>query len=122
MFEVTYNGGNRLDIRLEGKLNRDEMQLALDELAEKSAPIEKGRMLYRVEDFQLPTLGAIGLEFARLPKMFKLIGKFERAAVLADEGWVRRASEIEGALIPGLQIKAFSLAEEDEAEDWLSEN
>ena len=78
-------------------------------------------MLYRVNDFQLPTLGAIAVEFSRLPQLFGLIGKFDRAAVLADKNWVRKVSEIEGALIPGLDIKSFELDQEAEAEAWLAE-
>jgi hypothetical protein len=120
MFNVLPNGPNRLDIEFGGKLDSDEMRIALDELVSKSEGIEHGRMMYRVNDFKLPTLGAIAVEFSRLPEMFKLIRKFDRAAVLADKEWVQKASEIEGALIPGLKIKAFDLDEADEAERWLA--
>ena len=120
MFQVLPNGPNRLDIVFGGKLDSDDMRIALDELFRKSEGIEHGRMLYRVSDFKLPTLGAIAVEFSRLPKMFKLIGKFDRVAVLADKEWVQKASEIEGALIPGLKIKAFDLDDADEAERWLT--
>lgn len=41
--------------------------------------------------------------------------------VLAGQSWVRAISEIEGALIPGLQIKAFAPDEQSEAERWLHE-
>ena len=120
MFNVLPNGPDRLDIEFGGKLDSDEMRIALDELVSKSEGIEHGRMMYRVNDFKLPTLGAIAVEFSRLPEMFKLIRKFDRAAVLADKEWVQKASEIEGALIPGLKIKAFDLDEADEAERWLA--
>ncbi len=120
MFKVTKNGPNRVDIEFSGKLDSDDMKIALDELLEKTAGIEHGRMLYRVGDFKIPTLGAIGVEFSRLPKLFRLMHQFDRAAVLADQEWVQRISEIEGALIPGLTIKAFDLDEEAEAERWLS--
>ena len=121
MFHVVANGPNRIDIEFGGKLDSEEMKVALDELVSKSEGIEHGRMLYRVNDFKIPTLGAIAVEFSRLPKMFRLIGKFDRAAVLADKEWVQKASEIEGALIPGLEIKAFDLDEANEAERWLAD-
>lgn len=120
MFQVQPNGPNRIDIEFGGKLDSDDMRVALDELVSKSEGIQNGRMLYRINDFKLPTLGAIAVEFSRLPKMFKLIRKFDRAAVLADKEWVQKASEIEGALIPGLKIKAFDLDETAEAERWLA--
>jgi len=120
MFKVVRNGVNRIDIDFSGKLNSDAMKVALDELTSSAKDIEHGRMLYRIRDFDLPTLGAIGVELSRLPEAFRFIRKYDRAAVLANKNWVKKASEIEGALIPGLEIKAFDLDEEAEAENWLA--
>ena len=120
MFRVVPNGLNRLDIEFGGKLDSDEMKVALDELISKSKDIEHGQMLYRIGEFDLPTLGAIGVELSRLPELFSLIGRFDRVAVLASKKWIQHASEIEGILIPGLQIKAFDPDEEADAEAWLA--
>ena len=120
MFRVLPNGSNRLDIEISGKLDSNDMKAALDELISESKGIEHGRMLYRIQDFKLPSLAAIGVEFSRLPELFRLLGVFDRVAVLAEEGWIQNASEIEGAFIPGLEIKAFDLDEEAEAETWLA--
>lgn len=119
MFKVFPKGPNRLDIELSGKLDSAEMRIALDDLVSKAKDIENGRMLYRINDFNLPTLGAIGVELSRIPELFGLIRRFNRAAVLTDTKWVQKASEIEGALIPGLEIRAFDSKDEAEAEAWL---
>ncbi len=119
MFKVIENGTNRLDIELSGKLDAESMKVALDELISKSENIENGTMLYDVVDFHIPTLGAIAIEFSRLPSMFGLIKKFDRAAVLTDKVWLKKASELEGALYPGLEIKAFDRDARSEAESWL---
>lgn len=121
MFNVKRNGDNRLDIQFAGKLDSGGMKAALDDLVAKSEGIENGRMLYRIGDFDMPTLGAIGVELSRLPQLFRFIRKFDRAAVVAGKQWVRKISEMEGALIPGLTIKAFSSDEEAQAEAWLEE-
>jgi hypothetical protein len=120
MFRVTRHGNNRLDIELSGKLDSDSMKIALDDLVRESEGIEHGQMLYTLHDFNLPSFGAIVIEFSRLPAMFGFIRQFDRAAVLADKAWIRKASEIEGALIPGLEIKAFELDQKADAEAWLS--
>ena len=120
MFNVRPNGINRLDIELSGKLNTEEMKNALDELVSKSKDIENGKMLYDVIDFHLPSLGAIAVELSRLPAMFGLMKKFDRAAVLTDKTWLKKVSEFEGALFPGLEIKAFNTDQKAEAEAWLS--
>ena len=120
MFKVIPNGTNRLDIELSGKLDADDMKIALDELVSKSKDIESGQMLYEIIDFHIPSLGAIGVELSRLPAMFGLMKKFDRAAVLTDKTWLKKVSEFEGMLYPGLEIKAFSRAQKVEAEAWLS--
>lgn len=58
MFKVIPNGTNRLDIEMSGKLNAEEMKIALDELVSKSENIEHGEMLYEIIDFHIPSLGA----------------------------------------------------------------
>lgn len=66
-------------------------------------------MLYRIGYFNLPALGGIGVELSRLLGLFKLISKFDKVAVLANQNWVWTASEVEGALILGLEIGSFEL-------------
>ena len=120
MFTVKQNGINRLDIELSGKLDTEEMKIALDELVSKSEKIKNGKMLYEIVDFHMPSLGAIAVEFSRLPAMFGLMKKFDRAAVLADKTWIKKVSELEGALFPNLEIKAFNRDQKAEAEEWLA--
>ena len=120
MLKVIENGPNRLDIEMSGKLDAESMKVALDELVSKSENIENGKMLYVIIDFQLPTPGAIGIEFSRLPAMLGLMKKFNRAAVLTDKTWLKKVSELEGALYPGLEIRAFNLDQKAEAEAWLA--
>jgi hypothetical protein len=120
MFKITRSGPNRLDIEMSGRLNAEEMRIALDELVQKSKNIENGLMLYDVIDFHLPSPEAIVVEFSRFPSMFGFIKKFKRAAVLTDKAWLGKASELEGLLLPGLEIRAFGRDRKTEAEVWLS--
>jgi len=53
--------------------------------------------------------------------MFGLIRKFRKGAVLTDKNWLQKASELEGLLIPGVDIKAFNRDQKEEAGSWLSE-
>jgi len=95
------------------------MRNALDELVEKSKNIENGKMLYDIVDYHLPSLEAIAIEFSRFLSMLRWIKKFNRAAVLTDKNWLKKVSEFEGALLPGLEIKAFDRDQKAEAEAWL---
>src|SRR3546814_5379297 len=83
MFHVSRRGENRIDIDFSGKLDSQAMRAALDDLLFKSEGISHGRMLYRIGDFDLPTLGAVGVELSRLPHLFRFIRRFDRCAVVA---------------------------------------
>ncbi len=119
MFYVSRIADKRIDVNFSGKLDSSEMRFALDELLRKSEGISHGQMLFRIGDFDLPTLGAVGVELSRMPQLFRFIRRFDRCAVVCAKDWVRKASEIEGALIPGLKIKAFDEHQAAEAHDWL---
>lgn len=122
MFTVTRVGPNRIDITYSGKLDSDEMSAALDDLVSNTEDIDNGRMLFRVGEFVLPTLGAIKIELSRWPSMFGFIRQFRRCAVVAEQRWLKTIAEVEGALIPGVTIKGFGLDEEAAAEAWLAED
>lgn len=120
MFKVIKKEPNRLDIELSGCLDAKEMENALDELEFHSQDIKNGSMLFDVVEFHLPSLKAIIIEFARFPSMFGFIRKFRKAAVLSDINWLKQVSELEGLLIPGVDIKAFNRDQLMEAERWLT--
>jgi hypothetical protein len=109
MLIVRKPSANRLDIDLSAVLDTDMMAAGLDDLFDKSKDIGGGVMMYRILSFSMPTGGALAVEMMRLPQLFDLIGHFDRCAVLSDIAWIRTAAEVEGALIPGLQIKTFGL-------------
>jgi hypothetical protein len=121
MFQITPNGPNRVDVEFGGKLDAGAMKAGIEDLISKTQDVQNGRMLYRVGDLQWPTFSATIVEFWRLPAMLRLIGKFDRVAVVADQHWVNTISEFKGALIPGLDIKGFDPDQAAEAEAWLTE-
>lgn len=121
MLTVTQKGRNRIDLELSGKLDTDEMKIALDEIINKSEGIEHGKMLYRIHNFNIPTMGALGVELKNLPGLYRTFKEFDRVAVVSDKKWIRRVSEFEGALLPGIDIRAFDVGNENEAEAWLVE-
>ncbi|MCE2596940.1 STAS/SEC14 domain-containing protein [Motilimonas cestriensis] len=121
MFIVTRVNDARLDLEISGKLDSEAMKLLLDELIAKSEGISAGRMLYRIAAFNIPTIGAMAVEMSRLPELFTLMQQFSRIAVLTDTDWVKKVSEFEGAVIPNVDIKGFSLEDLAAAEAWLEQ-
>ena len=121
MFSINRTAPNRLDIEISGKITGEEMERALPVLFEHASDISNGQMLYRIRDLSLPTFSAIAVELGQLPQLFRLVKHFERVAVLADEGWIRKAGELEGKLFPGVEIRAFNYDEVEAAETWLAQ-
>lgn len=120
MMNVTKPAANRVDITLRGSLNAEDMRDGLDQLIAVSQGVAQGLMFYEIKDFAMPTIGAFAVEMSRLPKLFGLLGKFKKCAVLSDIGWLRAAAEVEGKLLPGLELKSFAEADRDAAEAWLA--
>ena len=120
MLTITKPAANRVDIDLSGGIDAEIMTAGLDDLIAKSEGVENGLMLYRISDFAMPTLGALGVELTRLPKLFGLLGKFDKCAVISKESWLRTAAEVEGAIFPGIEIKSFEPDNVDAAEAWLA--
>jgi len=119
MMTITKPQANRVDIHLDGGIDTEIMTAALEDLLSKSQDVDAGRMLYRITNMELPTLGAFAVELGYLPRLFKLLERFDKCAVVCDTGWIRAAAEVEGVLIPGLEIKAFDAKHEAEAAAWL---
>lgn len=119
MLTITEVSPNRLNIDLSGALDADAMREGLDQLVEAAKDMTDGKMLYTINDFELPTLGALAVELQQMPRLFGLLKKINKCAVLSDASWIRTAAEIEGAVIPGLEIKSFALADAAAAEIWL---
>lgn len=119
MLKVTKTAPNRVEIDLKGELDAASMAIGLDELIAVSADVENGQILYRIPTFAMPSLSALAVEFTRLPSLIGLLSKYDRCAVLTDVEWLRSAAEFEGVLIPGFEVKAFTLDDETAAVAWL---
>lgn len=120
MFHVTKAGPNRIDIAIEGSLDAIEMEAGLETLFKLSEDVTHGTMLYTISDFAMPTVSALGVEMRHLPHLFRLLGKFDRCAVLTDAHWLQTMAELEGKLLPSLEIKSFDMSETTAAEAWLA--
>ncbi|HZX79402.1 MAG TPA: STAS/SEC14 domain-containing protein [Lysobacter sp.] len=120
MHRITRLSPLRLDIDVQGRLDADAMHALIDDLLRESEGFDHGRLLCRVRDFEWPSPGALGVELSRMPELFAMIGRFGRVALLVDETWIQRLGRLEGALVPGLEVRGFALDEAAAAEAWLA--
>ncbi|MEM9436421.1 MAG: STAS/SEC14 domain-containing protein [Pseudomonadota bacterium] len=120
MLKVVKTAPNHLDLFLEGQIDGPEMNAALSELVDTTNGMENATMFYHISGFAMPTPSAFMVELGYFPKLFGLISKFRRCAVVTEHAWLRAAAELEGVVIPGLDIKSFEPGQEDMARRWLS--
>lgn len=121
MFNVRITGANRVDLEFSGKIDSEGMRQILEGFDAKLEGMQNVRMLYRIEDFQMPTLGAMMVKLGELPSLLKLMKRIDKIAMLVDKKWIQKVADLEGTLFPGLDIKGFDLDQSDDAEAWLAE-
>ncbi|WP_075997616.1 STAS/SEC14 domain-containing protein [Salaquimonas pukyongi] len=119
MLKINREADTLFTIQVNGQVTAEEMDAELDRLIELSKDIKGGRLLYDIREFEMPSIGAVMVELRKLPNLFGLLSRFDKAAVLAEEPWMRAMAEWEGVLIPGFEIKSFAHKDEKEARAWL---
>ena len=65
------------------------------------------------------SLSAVTEELRHWPLLIRLIRAIDRVAIVADAQWVRTASRIESALIPGVHYEVYARKDEAHARAWL---
>jgi hypothetical protein len=105
-----------VEIRLEGRLTEPDLRATMERLEGDIARNGKTRVLERIEHFT-------GMEPAALWTDIRmgmpLVGKIERAAVVADAAWIRAVTDLSRVFIHA-EVKTFRPDELDAARTWIS--
>lgn len=122
MFTIDKKSDDRVDLAISDTITREEMRDGLDALLEQSQGMIGGTMLYTISNLRMPDLSALAVEMRYLPRLFSLISRIDRIALVADQNWIRNMAQVESALIPGLVINVFEPGDEAAAEAWLAKS
>lgn len=71
----------------------------------------------KTEDFT--DLSEASQQFRNVGTVLRRAHDVDRVAVVSDSNWIRNSAKVEGAVIPGLDVMAFSPEESETAEKWL---
>ena len=113
--------GQRLTVWVEGTVDYAVIEDFIPRALIATEELEQGEMLIFIEGDDWPSLGAIALEMLEIRRMLQLVRRFDRIAVVTDKDWLGMIAEIEGRLIPGLEIESFDFDEVEDADEWLVE-
>ncbi|MGK6355265.1 STAS/SEC14 domain-containing protein [Sphingomonas sp. DT-207] len=119
MLTITPLSSRAIEIVAEGRFTAADVGPALNRLWAILDDMPKLDILADVRGSPSIALSAITEELKHLPSLFRLIRQVERVAIVADAGWVRAASRIESALIPGLHYEVYERHEAAHAREWL---
>ena len=108
-----------VEIVAEGHFSGGDVGPALDRVAQLLDEMPRMDLLVDVRGSPSIALSAIGEELKRLPLLFRMIRQIERVAIVADAQWVRIASRIESAMIPGVHYEVYDREEAAHARAWL---
>ncbi len=107
----------RLDV--EGEIDAEEMRKGIEAFLSVAETLEGFDLLYIVRDMRMPSLAAMRVELGYFGRLWRLIPRMRRSALVANQRWIRTAAKAESAIIPGLTIETFE--EEAPARAWLAE-
>ena len=108
-----------LALRVTGHVAREDLDKCYDLLNESFANRPR-------TDLYIEVAGLTGFDTEALSadakRAWSLLGKrdrFGRIAIVSDERWIRWASRVESALLPGVAYRTYTMAEREQALDWV---
>ncbi len=103
--------------RLEGKTTTEDMKAVLNRFRQV---IDQGEKINLYQE--ITSLGGVELEALGEKMKFFLdagLSNFGKVAVVANKKWIPKLIDIEGKLLPNIEMKGFSMEEKAAAVEFL---
>lgn len=118
MFRIDHAPDGLIEITLDSHSDPAETEAALQHLIGDLEAADLSNLLVHMGDAGLPQISTLAVQLRHLPHLMRLLSRIDRIAVLSDQGWVRTGAEIEGLVLPGVDIRAWPHADEAAARIW----
>lgn len=119
MLEFTQTNDDVLAVTVSGRITGEDLAAIVERLDQAMGRHEKVHVFVETRSLD-------GLEISNLPSyladalpMFGKLRGFGRVAVVADQAWVRAATRIESAVLPGISYRVFEPGERAAALAWV---
>lgn len=125
---LTQPSKHHIELTINGKISSDDMKHLLDEWMQATASmnqtdsnteLQNATLLYRINSFAMPSFSAVMDEMKRMPELWATMKYFGKMAVISEQQWLQKVAEIEGWMIPNLDVKGFNPDQESAARIWL---
>ena len=106
--------------RLEGQITADDVGRAIRLIETRLQEHEPVSLIIEVGDVKAVTVAAMVEDLRHGLGQIRHLGRYHRVALVAAQGWLRAAAQVEGAVLPGVEVRAFTPAEQIDATAWAS--
>jgi hypothetical protein len=119
MITYTSLSPRALEAVVEGRVTKDDVREAFEQMETLMGNADKVDMLADVRAGVHIDLAAIGEEMRHLSLIGRMLGKMDRVALVADQGWIRAVGRIEAHILPGIDYRVFDRAQAAEAHAFV---
>lgn len=118
---ITYTSLNprALAAVVEGRVTKEDVREAFDRMGGLMDANEKVDMLADVRAGVHIELAAIGEEMRHLSQVGRMLARMDRVALVADPAWIRAVARVEAHLLPSIDYRVFTRAQEAEARAFV---
>ena len=121
MLELIDSRDDAIAARLSGKITGDDLDRVMDRVDRVMTGAGKVHVFVETAGIEAIEIGSLPSYIARAMPLFGKLVRFGRVAVVADQPWVRFATRLESALLPGISYRTFLPEERDESLAWIME-
>lgn len=114
---IPFDADNIVGFRIAGKLSGETFDAIETSLDDKLRRHDKVRVYVEMPRFEGMTAEAV---FDDLRLAMRHWRDIEREAVVTDATWVRKLTPLGDAMAPGIEVKAFSTDEREQAKAWIA--
>jgi hypothetical protein len=120
MIEIIPAPDTVVAFRISGHI--DEQDIERSYQAVEAALARQERVAVYVEgNIEGMSVGALAKDLRYALSTLREIHRFPRAAIVTGQDWVRWIVRIEGAVLPGIEMRVFSPSDKEAAMAWVSE-
>jgi len=121
MHEFMQSADDTIALRLSQKITGADLDAIMDRLSEVMAKNAKVHVYVETNCLNSIEIASLPSYITRAMSLFRQLNRFGRVAVVADQAWIRVATRIESALLPGISYRTYSLEDRDAALAWVSD-
>lgn len=119
MMEILESEPGVIAVKFSGRMRGDEIDEVITLVERSIEEHERTHIYIEIHDNFSFDVGAMAAYAPRGAAMLTKLARFGRVAVVTEERWIRWATRIESAILPGISYETFELAEHVQALAWV---